>query len=309
MATKTQNSPVHTFFHPNERQIKNNGHRLARNNVYWQGNTIYSYGGHFPIATKYVKKDGEKILFFTTRTYSKTTAKHIRQVKWAALLDYTIVYVKEPVCADRNKLNREDITGMKVELFRSFKDFEATKPAKFANYKSELKWLRGLYSCYFRYRQFCKKLGYKYKDEYETYIERHEELSKRSLKTQDNKKERAEQLARLSFEEKLPLWLSNQIATNALPHISKIYLRLRKDGQTVETSRGVTFPLQDALRAYKLLCLAKTKKMPLGQEKIMLGQFAISRFNEETGEITAGCHVLEWAEVERFYNSLQSTAV
>lgn len=53
----------------------------ARNpsyNFYYRGDTIFSYGRHFPIATKY-----GNTVFITTQGYSNTTAKHIRAVKSA----------------------------------------------------------------------------------------------------------------------------------------------------------------------------------------------------------------------------------
>lgn len=64
----------------------------ARNqirNFYFDGDTIYSYGSHFPIARliKVAWQSGrgndERCVFFTTRGYSVTTAKHISFVRRA----------------------------------------------------------------------------------------------------------------------------------------------------------------------------------------------------------------------------------
>lgn len=46
--------------------------RNAQGNFYFEGQTIYSYGRHFPIATIV----GNDVLF-TDKSYSNTTAKHI----------------------------------------------------------------------------------------------------------------------------------------------------------------------------------------------------------------------------------------
>lgn len=52
---------------------------------YFDGPTIYSYGRHFPIATftDHTAKDGRRIVLFTVRGYSNTTAKHISLARGA----------------------------------------------------------------------------------------------------------------------------------------------------------------------------------------------------------------------------------
>lgn len=47
--------------------------------IFFEGNTIYSYGYHFPIAR--IEPDGRIIL--TLCSYSPTTARHIRYVTWS----------------------------------------------------------------------------------------------------------------------------------------------------------------------------------------------------------------------------------
>lgn len=61
------------------RQEQNEG-RGSGGNLYFHGNTIYSYGSHFPIAK--ILDDGK--ILFTTRSYSNSTAKHINYV-WRAV--------------------------------------------------------------------------------------------------------------------------------------------------------------------------------------------------------------------------------
>jgi hypothetical protein len=53
----------------------------ARNkggNFYFDGDTIYSYGRHFPIAVHH-----KGAVLFTINTYSNATSKHIREVRSA----------------------------------------------------------------------------------------------------------------------------------------------------------------------------------------------------------------------------------
>jgi hypothetical protein len=64
----------------------------ARNRTgsfYFNGKTIYSYGGHFPIA----KIDNEnRVIFFTRKDYSNTTSKHKSIVSSIIPSSYRMVY-------------------------------------------------------------------------------------------------------------------------------------------------------------------------------------------------------------------------
>src|SRR5262249_9116985 len=69
----------------------------ARNkcgNFYFTGDTIYSYGGHFPIA-RHVKHKGKRAVFLTTRTYSVTTSGHKNLVSYALRNNVRCFYVDD----------------------------------------------------------------------------------------------------------------------------------------------------------------------------------------------------------------------
>ena len=56
--------------------------RNKRRNFYFTGNTIYSYGEHFPIAS-IAEQFGRKYVLYNSRTYSMTTNRHQSAVSWA----------------------------------------------------------------------------------------------------------------------------------------------------------------------------------------------------------------------------------
>jgi hypothetical protein len=66
--------------------------RSQQDNFYYHGQTIYSYGNHFPIAKIY---DG--FILLTTKTYSNTTAKHI--------------YIVRNACSHKNVIEVSDVMG------------------------------------------------------------------------------------------------------------------------------------------------------------------------------------------------------
>lgn len=65
-----------------ETQSQSSGH-TRDNRMHFTERTIYSYGSHFPMARIFDAPNGKQIVLFTNRTYSPTTARHIRAVQRA----------------------------------------------------------------------------------------------------------------------------------------------------------------------------------------------------------------------------------
>lgn len=59
--------------------------------IFFEGPTIYSYGRHFPIATIHEHKTRGKLILFTSRDYSATTAKHKSYVSRAIPHDWRTI--------------------------------------------------------------------------------------------------------------------------------------------------------------------------------------------------------------------------
>ena len=79
------------------RQSQDFGQERSGGSFYFQGDTIYSYGSHFPIAKLTTAPNGEAVIFFTTRMYSKTTAKHISKTRQGIRNTHRkVIYVDDP---------------------------------------------------------------------------------------------------------------------------------------------------------------------------------------------------------------------
>lgn len=79
------------------------------NSMFIEGNTIYSYGHHFPMARKttYKTVDGRKIAFVTTRTYSNTTARHMHHARFAlSIEDWFLIEI-------------EDVSNENIDTYKS----------------------------------------------------------------------------------------------------------------------------------------------------------------------------------------------
>jgi hypothetical protein len=83
--------------------------RNAQGNLYFDGDTIYSYGGHFPIARHVVdnptKKTPKSAVLFTTRSYSNTTSGHISAVRSSIPRDLPVFHVYNPALSPRESLS------------------------------------------------------------------------------------------------------------------------------------------------------------------------------------------------------------
>lgn len=117
----------------------------ARNsgNFYFDGNTIYSYGRHFPIAKHVENEQGVKGVLFTERRYSNTTAKHISVVAQAST-HKNIIYCSSPDSTHNDNFNNWQrkmeenaerlLTARKPEKYLSAINYTASHVVKYADF-------------------------------------------------------------------------------------------------------------------------------------------------------------------------------
>lgn len=78
----------HLWMHQSQESATNpKGRHASHGNLYFEKETIYSYGSHFPIAM-HVTEGKKKAILFTTNSYSNTTAK-----QRAIPRDYPVFYI------------------------------------------------------------------------------------------------------------------------------------------------------------------------------------------------------------------------
>ena len=87
---------AHLWAHKSQDSARNPCH-----NFYFNGDTIYSYGSHFPIA-RHVTRKGKSAVLFTTRSYSSTTAGHKCTVE-SACRHLTVFHVADVTGSDCRK--------------------------------------------------------------------------------------------------------------------------------------------------------------------------------------------------------------
>jgi hypothetical protein len=95
MKTVFKSSMVaHIWANQSQREARNGG-----NTFYFTGDTIYSYGSHFPIA-RHVSRNGRRAILFTTRSYSVSTSRHISHTRRAISQADTVFNVPDPTASN-----------------------------------------------------------------------------------------------------------------------------------------------------------------------------------------------------------------
>jgi len=266
--------------------------RNSNSSFYFENETIYSYGRHFPIA----KHINGKVLF-TTRTYSNTTAKHISTAR-AACSHIERIYA--PYVDGRHSDNFEAWTREIQANINSMKT--ARKPEKYfaaiEHTKNEA-------------RIYCDFLGIKPPKDLKKLLsltfENTEAMAKKQAAKDKKEREIIEKKGGKLFEKYLQLWrqgatyeqISEQIKDRATlnKYINgKDFTYLRLTGADVETSKGVKLLIEVAKR-YLNAYFDNTLK---AGEKIL--HYTIKQ--ADARGLVIGCHNIPASQIQWLQNAI-----
>jgi hypothetical protein len=284
--------------------------RNKQGNLYFTGDTIYSYGSHFPIARHVTNDAGERAVLLTTATYSVTTAGHCSAVRSSIPSGFPVFHVPN-VCPGRysgRDLTADDHAGNLADYTERIEKHVITSARARSSYTKE--WnhehavsLRNeaITYCAFFSLPVPNIPEVPELDSDALTAIRKREAKRAAEKAEQTKRQRAEALARQ--QELITKWRAG-LYSGCLYDIPPM---LRIVGDEVQTSRGARFPVSHAKRA-----LAFVRKIrESGQayvrngHTIHLGPYAIDRI-EPDGTVKAGCHVVSWEEIERITPLLDS---
>ena len=97
----TNQGVCHAWAHQTDQNASN-----GQGTIYSIGDTIFSYGDHFPIA-----RHCKGVILFTTDTYSNTTSKHLGCTRYAIPKNATVF-----VCESTYAYLDEDLAKEKLHL-------------------------------------------------------------------------------------------------------------------------------------------------------------------------------------------------
>lgn len=265
--------------------------RYSGGNFYYEGNTIYSYGSHFPIA-RHIEYNGKKAVLFTLNTYSNTTAKHIHVVRHA--------------CNHLNLIYCYDLSNNHIVNFSRWQSVAeqtvshlktARKPEKYLN---ELNYITGQVNKYAEFFEvpipdaLKEVLSICTKEQYTEY------QTKQTAQLEAERK-RQERKDKAEHKKALAKWEAGE-TTRLYTRDGYDYLRPVGYGPTagVETSQGVTIPIAIAERFW-----GKIKGNTLEVNDFIVNNHGHRFAVREVGDIIRiGCHTFKRSYILKFGNKL-----
>ena len=302
-------------------QRKQDDGRSHNGNFSFCGDTLYSYST--PIARLYETLTGDVVALLTTQSYSMTTeGKHKNAARRAVNTIFTVPYIGayggRSYGRGAEPDHAENVAHYVAEIDR---EFDRLKRAR--NEPTTSRWdylARDLAG-------YCAAFGLELPEGYDAAGSlnlRHVRLLTERRAREDSpaaikrrvaaakRHEESERLARLEGAERVALWQDGKRVT--LRHIERTddhggaYARVRLDA--LETSLGVTVPLADAIKVFRvaLACREQQRGRTFDHDTGALSRLAVGHFRVDAiyadGSFKAGCHRFSWPEIERLALSL-----
>lgn len=292
--------------------------RTSDGNVYFEGSTIYSYGNHFPIAT-FIEEQARTIVLYNADSYSVSTSKHQSHV-WHATHHFdwirtttdiikTVVdnplkgkearaFFKKQVADETARRINSAAASMQKRRAAHLKAQDLNEARDFLTAHERLLAIYGL-----QMPKNVVDLFTKLTEDSAAVLEMHKlRIEKKNRAAERQRK--AEKKRRLNAAyESAQRWTDGKETMQDLGNIryvDTVWMRVIEDGRTVETSQGARFPAEHGLKAFEMIRRARTHKKEWHRngQQIRLGHYNIDKIDCD-GNVTAGCHYVEWAEIAR----------
>ena len=282
----TSQEVTHLWAHRRQPEARNGG-----NTLYFKGDTIYSYGSHFPIARHL--PDGK--IAFTTDSYRQTTAGHMSLVRRAIPSSKTLVFVHNP-CMTADRRDREMVESKVIELLASAakRRSEARREDDQASALSAAE----QFNAYAEAVGSAERVG----------LEPIRGADLNALRRVIVERDAAKRAAEAEAERRAGIRLADDIAAwkRGDPGVSGNDIRnapvalrwvARLDGGRIETSRGAEIPVDDAKRLWPFILrvMGGERDYDVGMS---LGHYQLTKIRRD-GSIVVGCHDIAFAEIER----------
>jgi hypothetical protein len=270
--------------------------RNAGETFYFEQDTIYSYGYHFPLAEFARTPSGTDIVLVNSRSYSVTTAKHASYVRSAIPDGYFIATLPDNAW-NSELLAYEYYANKLADLIEKAKRARVNGPWLLEQAEDTLSEANRLA----RLMQWAWTLEDATPQTLRASIR---EQSERARIERD-KRERKQRIALMRDTHEHYVNWRNGLSSYCPAAWRSYHAKLTVHGGQVLTNLGASFPADHARRALPRLCgmlndirSAKTSDIFSAKFEIKLGHFKIDRIDAD-GTITAGCHRVRPQEVYR----------
>jgi hypothetical protein len=270
----TNSELAHTYAQQTQREGRN-----SQGSFFFDGDTIYSYGRHFPIAKIITDStQGEKILF-TFRSYSNTTSKQVHIVSQATRQYEKILCYNPEGSHDENFNAWVNISEGIASCLLT-----ARKPEKYLHELAIIQARANNYADFFKIdipEKLKALLSIQNKSEFTEYQSKKDEYKKAETA-------RFEKEQKKKFKEQLNKWLNGE--TSRVYILNKYdFLRLKEN--RVETTQAVQIPLEIAKRLY----------ISIKEGTIKEGDKLLNYTIDKVGaQIKIGCHTFQKSYLLKF---------
>lgn len=267
-------------------------------NVFFVGDTIYSYGRHFPIA----RRLSYGVYALTTRGYSVSTAKHKGIVHNAIPHGATVLHVADPTMPASLSNRRDYERRIEVALLATQRPRirQATRDAEQAAALS----LADQFNAYAEAVGSAERIDvsqFADIDKLRAALVERDRLAAAAAAE-------AERVAGLELAEKVEMWRIHKGGVSA-SHIYRAPVALRMTrggvefiGDMVETSRGAEIPVEAAKRLWPVIqrAMAGERDYEVGMD---LGGYRLTKIRRD-GSVVVGCHDISHSEIQRIAQQL-----
>lgn len=275
--------------------------------LYFNGDTIYSYGSHFPIARHVTLGKGENrrsAILFTTRDHSNTTSRHKHEVRRAIPSGVTVFYVDNVRAGEQAEYYPKDAKAQHAHNLKLIADEISATALKFQKARVNKDGYAGridsLISQYNGYIQFFKLRTKKIDNtDLAAVIGDLAAAADRARKAEIAKAHKEQKEREKKNAESIHKWLTGEPVQFPWS-VDRIYLRsfVLGSDKVIESSRNAYVPYDEAKRTYDIITKLRARREAFvanGRE-IKVGDYSVKRIDPD-GTVVIGCHVIKFEEL------------
>ena len=297
----------HLWAHQSQSEARN-----SNGSLYFNGDTIYSYGSHFPIAQHVTSPvTGERAILVTTSRYSVTTSGHIGCVRNAIPHGVREIFAPLWNQAGYGGINHSSVLASLVSELNDA--IEAIATAKnIVSRQKRVGIADGIRETAIEVKEFFglpQDVPVIPADgaDIRAAIAERERVAEEKRKAAAIVEAERQRLWEIENEAKKQAWLNGERNGYESRWNTDTLLRV-VDGE-VETSRGAYFPLEHARKGLALVkaVMARGEEWHTNGHTCHLGHYKIDRITPD-GTVYAGCHVVKFEAIARIAPMLESVA-
>lgn len=302
--------------------------KTPNRNLFFEGKTIYSYGYHFPLA-RFATDD---IVLVNKDSYSVSTSKHQGYVRNAITHKQQLFVSTQVLKAFADYKDSHPVLFppaiQDIVIEEAFKDFDngmqraAKRRVKRCRVEDTLAAIGKLKDAAEVFETLQTPVPKKLVDAIAQYEGENSNAIETYLKDITDKEAALKAQREATYDKAKTSWLNHetpeprirdhitrdtvQISAWIPCHVALSYghtlLRIAKDGQDVETSRGAKFPVEHAIKAFNVIRLLRDNKKEYEAQHDKEGGYRLGHFKidkiDKNGNVTAGCHFVPWESIE-----------